>query len=139
MKKLFTCLMFVSLMGLPLLSGCMDLGPTSNNNPVRNSPTIGNTLNSFAFTANGQFTNYTDVQNLQINAQSLAVGITVTGNVSGSVKIDIQDGNGTTIYEKDATGNVVVGEVITLTTIPKTITINLSNFTGTIAIGLSGK
>ena len=41
---------------------------------------------------------------VQINADTLSIGITVTNFVSGNGKITIEDGNGATVYEKDING-----------------------------------
>ncbi|MGA7723609.1 MAG: hypothetical protein WCA84_20755 [Ignavibacteriaceae bacterium] len=143
MKRYVFYLWFSTLVFLSVFISCSDtstnLTEDSGTNSTMNIPVTGDVQNSFSFTVNAHSFDYSQTQGIQINANTLSIGITVTNFVSGSGKIIIEDGNGATVYEKDINGAMVSGSVLQLTAVPKIVYLNLNSFTGEVVIGLSGK
>jgi hypothetical protein len=143
MKRYIFYSWFLAFVFLSIVIYCSDT-PTNTtavsvNNTPMNLPVTGNVQNSFSFTVNARSFNYSQNQGVQINANTLDIGITVTNFVSSSGKIVIEDRSGISVYEKDLNGAMVSGSMLQLTAVPKTVNLNLSNFTGDVIIGLSGK
>jgi len=126
-----------------VFSSCINTDRNTNavtdNYSPSNLPVTGNVPNSYSFVVDARSFNYAQSNGVQINADTLTIGITVTNFISGSGRIVITDGNGVSIYEKNINGAMVSGNVLQLTAMAKTVTLNLNNFTGNIVIGLSGK
>ena len=111
---------------------------TGTNNS-KNLPVTGNVPNSFSFVVDANSFNYNKTEQVQINTDSLSIGITIANFVAGNGKIIVQDDNGVSIYQKNLSGGMVSGEVLQLTALPKTITLQLNNYTGKVVIGLAGQ
>jgi hypothetical protein len=110
----------------------------SGNNFQKNIPITANAPDSFSFIVDANSFNYAETHQVQISADSVSIGITITNYLRGSGKIVILDGSGSTIYEKDISRAMVSGEVIKLPAAPKSVNLHVSDFTGKIVLGLAG-
>ena len=139
MKKYTHVLLSLSLLFLLNFSTCRKEDPVSINNPSKNIPVTANATNAFSFVVDAQYFNYSNTQQLQFNADTLSIGITVSGFASGNGAIIIKDGKDAAIYQRDLDSGLVLGEVISLITMPKSLSLNLNNFSGKITIAVAGK
>ncbi|MCL5029557.1 MAG: hypothetical protein M1480_11145 [Bacteroidetes bacterium] len=121
------------------LSSCKNEDVFSINDSSSNIPVIANAANAFSFTVAANRYNYSETHNLQMSADTLSVAITISGEVNGNGNILIKDGTGAAIYQKDLGSSMISAEVLKLVTIPKTLNLNFSNFTGKIIIAVAGK
>jgi outer membrane lipoprotein-sorting protein len=143
MKRSVIYLWFTALVFLSVLVSCKEKDNSTNafadSNYLSNIPVTSSVANSFSFVVNARSYNYSQIQAIQFNADTLSIAITIANFISGSGKIIIEDGNGNSIYEKDLNGAMVSASVLQVSAIPKTVNLNLTNFTGEVTIGLSGK
>ncbi len=123
---------------LLLLSSCMDSDNGTGNDPSKNTPVVGNAINAFSFVVDASSFNYSVSHNVEINADTLAVGLTVSPYVAGSGSIIVRDGNNSVIYQRDLNSAAVIGEVMKIITMPKSIEVKLNNYSGRVVLGISG-
>jgi len=104
-------LWFLVLLFFSVFSSCMDKNRETNtitaNYFPNNLPVTGNVPNSYSFVVDARLFNYAQSHKVQINTDTLIIGITITNFISGSGRIVIPDGNGISIYEKDMNGALV--------------------------------
>jgi len=123
-----------------IFTSCRDTDSvTDNNNSSKNIPVTGNTPNAFSFVVDAKSFDYFQTHPLQISSDTVSIGLTVTGYVSGSGKIELTDGNGGLLYSKDFNGSMVSGDVIKFSIVPKSVNFYLLGFTGKVVLGLAGK
>ena len=111
---------------------------TNSSNSQKNLPVTGNVPNSFSFVVDASSFNYNKTEQMQISTDSLSIAITVSNYITGNGNIIVKDNNGVSIYEKDLSAGMVSAEVLQLTAVPKTITMQLNNYTGKVVVGLAG-
>ncbi len=139
MKKLVQTLLVISVLSVLSFYSCKKSDIISVDNPAANTPVVVNTSNAFSFTVDANSFNYSETHNLQFSADTLSVAITVSGYVSGTGNIEIEDSKGASIYQKDLTNSTIFVDVFKLVTMPKTLIFNLSHFTGKAVISIAGK
>lgn len=139
MRKRVIYLWLPALVLFSVFASCTDSDSVTGNNYQTNLPVTANTPNSFSFVVDAHSFDYSQAHQLQMNTDTVSIGLTITNFISGSGKIEISDGNGNRIYEKDFNGSMVSGEVIKLTTVPKAVNLYLYSFTGKVVLGLAGK
>ena len=146
MRKPVIYLWFPALVLFSIFISCRESVSIDASNPSntgtnnsKNLPVTGNVPNSFSFVVDANSFNYNKTEQVQIGTDSLTIGITISNFIAGSGKIIVKDNNGVSIYEKDLSAGMVSGEVLKLTSVPKTITMQLINYTGKVVLGLAGK
>jgi len=138
--------LWLPLLLLAFLTSCNDSGTVSVSvsggskiTAPKNTPVTANVPNSYSFVVSASSYSYNETNAVQMNADTLSIGITVTSFEKGSGSFVIKDSSDTIIYQKDFNGSAVIAEVMPVTKIPKSVILNLSNFTGDVVIGLAGK
>lgn len=120
-------------------SACKKDDTVSTVDSTTNATVITNAPNAFTFTLEARSCNYSEIHQVQINADTLAVVITIGQYSSGKGSIVLKDSDSTTIYQKDLAGTMAAAEIVKLVTMPKTLNLVLSNFTGKVSIVVSGR
>ena len=139
MKNLLPVLGSVIIIISLFFFGCQKDSLLVQANGTYNSNVITNVPNAFSFVVTASIYNYSETHQLQINADTLAVAITITQYSTGSGSIAIKDSSNSVIYQKNLGSNMVVGDVIKITEIPKTVDLALNNYSGKITIAIAGK
>ncbi len=139
MKNLLPVLCSAVLILFLFFSGCNKNNLVVQNDSSHNSVVITNLPNSFTFVVDASLYYYSQTQQLQINADTMTVAITVAGHTTGSGSIVIRDSSNSVIYQKDLGRNMVAADVIKISTVPKTVDFTLSNYTGKITVAIAGK
>jgi len=143
MKRIVVFL-WLPLLLLAFLTSCKDSGTVSvhDNTKItttKNTPVTANVPNSYSFVVSANAYSYNETNAVQMNADTLSIGITVTNFENGSGSFVIKDSSDTIIYQKDFNGSAVIAEIMPVTRVLKSVILNLSNFTGNVVIGLAGK
>ncbi len=139
MKNLRPLLFSIVVLLVLSVSCCKNDSLVVQTNASNNSTVITNKPNSFSFVVDASLYYYSEALQLQFNAYTMAVAMTISGYSSGSGSVVIKDSSDTTIYQKDLGSNIVSSDVIRITHIPKTINLTLKNYTGKIVIAVTGK
>jgi len=139
MKNLLLVLFTVVILFFLSFSGCKKEDSVTSNQSTMNNLVVTSVPNAFTFVVDAAEYNYSETNQLQINADTLSIAITVSSHSSGSGSITIKDDNNTFSYTKDLSNAMVSADVMKLSTVPKTVDIILSNYTGKITIAVAGK
>lgn len=132
---LFTALFILMLS----FTGCKKEDSVTSSQSTKNNLVVTNVPNAFTFVVDASNRNHSDSYQLQLNADTLTIAVTVSNYVSGSGSLTIKDNSKTFNYVKDLGSNLVAADVMKLTAVPNTVSVVLANYSGKITIAVAGK
>ncbi len=138
MKNLLPVLFSAVIILTLCISGCTKDSLIVQSNSTQNTTAIANKPNSFSFAVDASLYYYSETHQLQINADTMNVAITISGHSTGTGSVVIKDSTDKIIYQKDLGSNAVSADIIKISDIPKILDITLSNYTGKIALAVTG-
>ncbi|NOY05540.1 MAG: hypothetical protein GXO82_02720 [Chlorobi bacterium] len=122
-----------------LLFSCGQESGVNTANPVLNTPAVGNTPNSFGYSLNANAFTVEDFYTLSFSSDSLSIGITVTGYVSGEGMVEILGEADSVIYSMSLNRNIALGETTLHGLTPQRVHLVFNKYSGSVAVAVSGK
>jgi len=118
-------------------AGCVDYadGPGG---PGYNTPAIGQTSGTFGFSVLARRWTADESYSADIPSPTLTVGLTITGYKGGAGTLAVLDAEGDTAFTRSLAGNVAQGSTVARGQSPFTVRVVTSNYTGTVALGVTG-
>ncbi len=101
-----------------------------------NIPTVGSQHNSFAFAVVARSLDLDRSYALTFDADSVSVGLAVTGYGNGFGSLELRDAAGHVVFSRDLTGNVAEGTSAPVRARPATAHLQFGRYTGVVAIGV---
>jgi len=134
-------ILFILIIGISSLFivGCSDDSKDITNpitTPYDNTPVVVNALNAYTFTLNANDFSITRVDSLSFDADSLVVTLTLANHSTGDGDISIVAANSAIIFAEPLNENKVVIQTDIIGNIPEAVSIQLSDFTGSISFVL---
>lgn len=130
--------LFLSL----LLTSCMSDSENLSNlitTPFDNIPVVVNTLNAYTFTLNANEFSETRSENLSFNTDSLVITLTLGNHSAGGGSLTVAGSDSSEIFSESLDRNKVVIRTDVNGHIPKTISVTLIDFTGSVSLVLAQK
>jgi len=104
-----------------------------------NVPTVGSQRNSFAFAVIGRTLELDQSYALSFDADSVSVGLAVTGYAAGSGSLELRDASGQLVFARDLAGNAAEGASAPTAARPATARLRFAGYTGMVAIGVHAR
>ena len=104
-----------------------------------NVPTVGSQRNSFAFAVVARSLELDQSYSLSFDADSVSVGLAVTGYAAGSGSLELRDASSQLVFSRDLAGNVAEAASALPTAHPATARLRFTSFTGTVAVGVHAR
>ena len=138
MRQLTLSMVILGMVSL-FVVGCEDdlTDPTDFiTTPYDNTPIVVNTLNAYTFTLSANDFSMDRVDSLSFNSDSLVVTLTLANHSTGSGDISIFTSDSSPLFSEALDANKVVIETGITGNIPEAVSIQLSDFTGSISFVL---
>lgn len=103
----------------------------------KNAPVVVSTLNAFTFTVDASQFSFERTEPLAFLTDSVVVSLTVLGFSTGNGRLSISGTSSVPFYSEDLASNKTVVQTELQGTIPKTFTIRITNYTGSVSFVLS--
>jgi hypothetical protein len=105
----------------------------------KNQPVIVSAADAFTFTVDALNFSYTTTQPLSFSGDSLVATLVVTNYVSGTGRIESETSDGTQFYSEVLTGNRTAVLAALPPSVPNSVSITLTRYTGTVSFVLARK
>lgn len=112
--------------------------PSVSSTP-KNQPVVVSAADAFTFTVDAQEFSYTTTQAVSFSGDSLVATLVVTNYVSGTGHIESVTSDGTQFYSEVLNGNRTVVLAGLAPTLPKSVSVTLTQYTGTVTFVLARK
>lgn len=100
-------------------------------------PIVSNTIEKFGYVNNVNKLSYEDSYNIIVESNQVTIGLIIEKYESGSVRVEVTNKNGSTIFNRTALSNTVQGQTIQLGFPLDKVKVKFVSFTGMITLGVT--
>ncbi len=121
------------------VAGCTAVTGEDGRSSATNLPAIGVTDQSLGFSVLARDFTFEDHYASPTRGDSLVVGLAVTGDVGGSVLIEVTDSTGAMSWQRTVTQGVAQGQTTIHGTPPYTVHLRFTAFSGSFALAVAAQ